>query len=161
MSWATGTAAHILDGAIQKPGKLFLFLRGEALDDAFFIFHDGIVHQFLAFPAFGQDIDPFAAAVIGVCAKFDEAFLFQTGQKSGDGGMAELKFLLQIPGTGRGLGVGQKAHDPSLGGGKLHLFQRVAHGLVGTPVQDPRKVSIVVLQKDHLLNKNVARYLSF
>ena len=73
--------------------------------------------------------------------------------------MAQLEFRFDIPGAGGLLLVGQVAHDVALGGGKLHLFQSAGHGLVGTPVQDPQHMSVVVVQKDHLPIKNVARYL--
>lgn len=67
--------------------------------------------------------------------------------------MAQLEFRLDIPWAGGLLLVGQKAHDMPLGSGQIHGFQRVGHGLVGAPVQDPDQMSVMVSQKDHLPNK--------
>lgn len=75
--------------------------------------------------------------------------------------MAQLELCLQVPGTGGLRPVGKITHDPSLGSSKLHGFQRVGHGLVGTPVQYPGQMSVVVIQKKHLPDKNVARYVLF
>ena len=73
--------------------------------------------------------------------------------------MTQLEFGFDIPGTGRGIPVGEISHNVSLGSRQLHGFQRAGHGLIGAPVQDPEHVSVVVIQKDHLHNENVACYL--
>ena len=75
--------------------------------------------------------------------------------------MAQLKFFLDVPGAGRLGLMGQIAHNMSLGSGQFHGFQCAGHRLIGAPMEDPEHVSIMVIQKDHLPNENVARYLSF
>ena len=61
--------------------------------------------------------------------------------------------FLNILGAGGRFAMGKKTHDMPLGSGQIHGFQRVGHGLVGAPVQDPDQMSVMVSQKDHLPNK--------
>ena len=56
--------------------------------------------------------------------------------------------------------MGQKTHDPSLGGSEVHFLQGGSHGLVGTPVQDPDKMAVFLVQNDHLLKGSVLRNYS-
>ena len=119
---------------------------------------NGLMHQFVTLLSLGEYIDPFAAAVLRICAQFDESFLFQPGQKTGNGGMGQTELRFQIPGTGGLFGMGQVGHNVSLGTGKFHGFQGGVHGMMGTPVQDPNQKSVMGFQQNHLLI-NVACYI--
>jgi hypothetical protein len=46
--------------------------------------------------------------------------------------------------------VDQIAHDVALCRRQIHLRQRIGHGLVGTPMQDPGQVAVMGLQESHL-----------
>ena len=71
--------------------------------------------------------------------------------------MAQVKGLLNIPGTGgRGL-TGQVAQDPALGSSQIHLLQRGRYGLIGAPVEDANQMADMVLQQDHLQKGSVLR----
>ena len=77
-----GTSAHVADGPFQECGELLLFLFGKALHDPLLVFVDDPVDLFDVFPALVQHIDPLAAAVGGIRAEFNEAFLFQRNSVS-------------------------------------------------------------------------------
>ena len=111
------------------------------------------MHQRMALLSFGQNINPFAAAVCFIGAKDNEFLLFQTGQKPGNGGVAQPEGFLDIPGAGRGFAVGKVAHDVALGCGKLHGCQRVGHGLVSAAVEDTEQMTVMYGQEDHLQTK--------
>ena len=64
-----------------------------------------------------------------------QALLFQPGKKSGDGGMAQVEFRLNIPGTGRILPMGKIAQNMSLRCRQIHLRQRMGDGLVELTVK--------------------------
>ena len=128
-----------------------MFFLCKILHQPGFDVQDGLMHGLMALTALGLDEDPLAPAVIGIGGELDEAFLLQSGQKTRNCGMGQLKFRFQIPGAGCFLGMGQIGHNPTLGSGQLHFLQFRRHGLVGTPVEDPDEMSQVILQNDHLL----------
>ena len=155
----TGTSAHVADGPLQQGGKLGLFLRGETGDDARFVFLNGAMHQVMTFPALGQHQNPLEPPVIGIGLQPDEALLLQPGQNSGNGWVGQLEFHFHIPGAG-GLGLmHQIGHDAALGSSQFHVFQRIGHSLIGIPLEKAKQISVAIFQKEHLQNKNVARYL--
>ena len=146
-----GAAAHVGDGPLQKIGKKFFFIRCKIPDQLLLNVCNGLVHGLMALMALWLDVDPFAAPIVGIGPELDKPLLLQPGEKSGNGGMAQVEGFFQIPGTGRLFLPGKKSHDMSLGSGELHFFQRRRHGLVGTPMQDTGIMTVILLQNDHLL----------
>lgn len=151
MMMAAGGAAHVGNGAFEKIVKKCLFLLREALKHSRFGSTDGLMDPVVALPAFFQNEDPLAAAVFFVGADFDEAFFLQPGQKTGDGGMAQVEFRLNIPGAGRCFPVGEEAENGPLGGCQIHLRQRAGNGLIRAPVKHPN-VMTKLWQREHLHN---------
>ena len=148
-----GIATHVGDGAGQKIFELRLFLLGEAGNKPGFDGLDALVHPIVTFLALWKDVDPLAPAVEFIGTKFDEAFLFQPGEQTGYGGVTQAEFFLNILGAGGLFAHGKKSHDMSLGRGQIHFFQSPCNGLVGTPVQDPGLVTVMLFQCAHLLNR--------
>ena len=117
------------------------------------------MHSLMAFQSPGLNIDSFAAPVKRIGTKLNEAFLLQPGEKTGDCGMTQMKFRLDIPGTGRFLLMCNEAHNAALGGGEVHFFQCSGHGLVGTPVQDPDEMAVMNIQMNHLQKCSVLQII--
>lgn len=132
-----------------------MFFLCKILHQPGFDVQDGLVHGLMAFQTFGQNVDPFAAAVIEICPELDKALLFQPGQKTGNGGMAHMEGFLNIPGAGGLFLTGQKTHNVTLGSGEVHVIKGCSHSLIGTPVQDPGQMAVMELQNDHLLKCSV------
>ena len=128
-----------------------MFFLRKILHQPGFDVQDGLMHGLMALTALGLDEDPLAPAVIGIGGELDEAFLLQTGQQAGNGGVTQLERGFDIPGAGWFLLMGKVTHDVALGSGQLHFLQFRRHGLVGTPVEDPDEMTQVILQNDHLL----------
>ena len=157
----TGVAAHIGDCAAQKGAELFYFCLREALNHLGFYFQNGAMDSLCKFPALGQKVNPFAPAVGFVGLKLDEILLFQPGQQTGNCGVAQVEFLLNIPGAGGTFPVGDIAQNGALRGSQVKMHQCLSHPLVGAPVEDSDIVAEVPFQKDHLQNKNVASYILY
>ena len=83
-----GIAAHVGDGPVEKGFEEGFLLFCEAADQLIFDVHHGLMHTVVALSALGQNIDPFAAAVLFVGTHFHEAFFLQTGKQAGNGGVA-------------------------------------------------------------------------
>ena len=94
-----------------------------------------------------QDFTP--SAVCRVRAEFDKALLFQPGQKPGNRWVGQMKLLFNVPGTGRRGAAGEKAQNRPLGGGKLHLRQGVCHRLIHAPMEHPKQIPKMAIQKKH------------
>lgn len=145
-----GFETHVGEGTLQKCRKLFLFRWGKTLHQLAFRSQNGLMDGCIAFDSLGEHVDPFAAPVLFIGTEFYEAFLLQSGQKSRNGGMAEMEHFFDIPGAGRSFAMGQVAHDMALCRGQIHFFQFVGDGLCGTGMEHAKQGAIVFLQRDHL-----------
>ena len=112
-----GVAAHIGDSPLKKNSKLFFFFGGKVLDQLLFNMHDGLMHGMMTFQTFALDVDSFVPAVIGIRPEPNKPFLFQPGQKTGNGWVTQMEGFFDIPGTGRFCLLGQKTHHMALGSG--------------------------------------------
>ena len=124
----TGACAHVVNGAQEHGSEQLPFLRGKACHHPGFVVENDPVHGFVKLVSLGQHIDALAAAVGFVRPKLDEVLLFQPGQQPRNGGVAQVKGFLNVPGAGRLRPLCEVAHDVPLSGRQIHGCQRVIHG---------------------------------
>ena len=98
----------------------------------------------------GQNVDPFAPPVSGIGTKLDEILPLHPGKQTGNRRVGKMKGLFNVFRAWGIRLVDQIAHDVALGCRQIHLCQRIGHGLVGTPMQDPGQVAVMGLQESHL-----------
>ena len=139
----SGARFQIPDCAVQKQNKLRFFLRGKTGDDPCFTVIDGFAHGFIAGGTLRKNVNPLAPPVGLVRAEFNEALFLQTGKQTRNGGMTQMKRLLNVPGTGRLDAVSQITHDVPLRAGQFHGGQRVGNCLIGLTVQNPNQMTIM------------------
>lgn len=154
-----GIATHICYGSLKKAGELVSFFFCKAGDHVFFCGFDDAVDEIVALTAPIGYVDALAAAIIWIGAEFQISLFLQTAQKAGDGGMAQMEGLFDIPGTWWDFSVGEVTDDPPLGGGQLHAGKGIGNGLVCAPVKNADLVAKVFFQNN--TPKNVASYRTF
>lgn len=94
------------------------------------------MYHLRAVTALGKHIDPLAAAIMGIGAKFQKSLLLKPHQQPGNRWVGQMESLFNIPGTGRLFLMGKKAQNMSLRGSQIHLCQRMGDGLIQLTVQN-------------------------